>query len=99
MDRYSLCRLTLKKLLYLIRHQLFMKRLTVKVIPNAKKNDITDQGSQLIVRVTAPPVGGKANKTVIMLLAEYFKVKKRSIRIVQGEKNRKKIIEIDTDGL
>ncbi len=74
-----------------------MKRITIKVIPNSKKNEVNTTGESPIVRVTAPPVGGKANKAVIAVLAKHFNVKKRSIRIVQGEKSRNKVIEIDTD--
>jgi uncharacterized protein (TIGR00251 family) len=74
-----------------------MKRITIKVIPNSKKNEVNTTGESLIVRVTAPPVGGKANKAVIAVLATHFKVKKRSIRIVQGEMARNKVIEIDLD--
>jgi uncharacterized protein (TIGR00251 family) len=74
-----------------------MKRVAVKVIPNAKKNEIVEHELNLVVRITAPPVGGKANKEVIKILAEYFKIKKSSINIIKGEKSRNKLIEIDTD--
>lgn len=74
-----------------------MKRLAVKVIPNSKKNEVNTIEESLIVRVTASPVDGKANKAAIRILAKHFNVKKRSIRIVQGEKARNKVIEIDSD--
>jgi len=71
-----------------------MKSIKIKVIPNAKKNNISEKGDMLKVRVTAPAVNGKANKAVIEVLAKFFKVKKRCISIIRGEKTREKIIGI-----
>jgi uncharacterized protein (TIGR00251 family) len=71
-----------------------MKLLNVKVIPNAKENEVTEERNRVIVHVTAPAVGGKANRALIEVLAEYFKVKKKNVRIIRGEKSREKIVEI-----
>lgn len=71
-----------------------MKKITVRVIPNARRNEVITEGSVLKVRVSAPAVEGKANEAVVDLLSEFFKVKKRCIRIVKGAKSREKIIEI-----
>lgn len=68
--------------------------INIKVIPNAKKNEVIEEGDRLKVRVTAPAIDGKANKAVAEILAEFFKVKKRDIRIIRGEKTREKVIEI-----
>jgi len=68
---------------------------TIKVIPNAKKNEVSEEGeNRLRIRTTAPALGGRANKALIELLAEFFKVKKSSIRIIRGEKSREKVVEI-----
>lgn len=72
-----------------------MKVVNVKVIPNAKKNDVSEEAGRLKVHVKAPAVGGKANKTLVEVLAEFFKVKRTSVRIVAGEKSRKKVVEVD----
>ncbi len=68
----------------------------VKVIPNAKKNRILEEGGMFKAYVTAPAVEGKANKALIKLLAEHFKVKKGDVRIIRGARSRKKVVEIDT---
>jgi len=70
-------------------------RILVKVIPNARKNEVKLLGEgRYQVRVTAPPVKGKANEKVIELLAEYFGKPKRSISIVRGLRTRDKVVEI-----
>ena len=71
-----------------------MKTITIKVIPNAKKNEIISDNDRLKVKVNAPATDGKANKAVIKLLAVYFKVKERQISIIRGEKSREKQIQI-----
>ena len=69
-------------------------KVIVFVIPNAKKAKIEKENDRLVVHVDAPAVGGKANKRLIELLADFFKVKKSSVRILRGEKSREKLIEI-----
>lgn len=66
----------------------------IKVIPGAKKNEVLKRDSELLVKVTAEPEKGKANKEVIKALADYFKVKKGQISIIKGASSRHKIIEI-----
>ncbi len=71
-----------------------MKVINVKVIPNAKKNEVTEEAGRLKVHVQAPAVDGRANKAAIEALAEYFRVKKSGIRIIRGEKKREKVVEV-----
>ncbi|MBN2057797.1 MAG: YggU family protein [Candidatus Saganbacteria bacterium] len=68
---------------------------TVRVIPRAKKNKVVEENGQLKVHLTAPPVEGRANEALIEVLAEHFKVKKRQVRLVRGQKSRAKIVEIE----
>ena len=70
-------------------------KITARVKPNARKNEIVklEDGSYLI-KVTAPPVEGKANALVVEMLAEYFQKRKSDITVLRGEKGRDKIIEI-----
>ena len=76
-------------------------KISVKVIPNAKQNEIVEDIIDLLgvrilkIKVNQPPEEGRANKAVIEILADYFKVKKNSIRIIKGETSRNKIVEID----
>ena len=72
-------------------------RLTVKVIPNAKKERIEGRGGHLKVYLNAPALEGRANKRLIEILADHFCIKKRNIEIVHGERSREKIVEISKD--
>lgn len=74
-----------------------MKQLHIKVIPNAHHNSVDEGVDHITVRVTVSAVDGKANKAVITLLAKYFQVKARMIRIVRGETSRHKYIVIDEE--
>lgn len=75
-----------------------MKQIKVKVITNAKKNEVVEGEGMFKVYVNAPPVDGKANKAIIEVLAEYFKVRKSNVKIIRGEKSKQKIIEINAGG-
>lgn len=76
-------------------------KISIKVTPNAKHNEIVDDVTDMLgdrclrVKVTQPPEDGKANKAAIELLAKYFKIRKSAISIVSGTTSRNKIVEID----
>jgi hypothetical protein len=71
-------------------------KLTVKVKPNSRKNEVkrTEDG-KFTIFVTDSPFEGKANAKLIELLSEYLEKPKRCISIVAGFKSRNKIVEID----
>ncbi len=68
--------------------------LRVHVVPNSRDNKISEvmEDGTLKIHIKAPPVEGKANKAVLDLLSKYFNWPKPSIKIVKGEKSRKKTI-------
>lgn len=70
-------------------------RIYAKVIPRSSKNEVIKMSeNDYKVRVTAPPVGGKANEMLVKLLAEYFDVAKSRVLIVAGKTARVKMIDI-----
>jgi len=66
----------------------------VHVVPNAKRMSIKKEDDYYIVHIDAPPLGGKANKRLIEILAGYFGVKKSNVTIVKGIRSREKLVEI-----
>lgn len=74
--------------------------LSLKISPNASKNEIIKTEDGLKIKVTAQPIDGKANKALVEFLAKQFKVPKTSIEILRGETSKEKTILIkvfDTD--
>jgi hypothetical protein len=71
-------------------------RIKLKVITRAKEEQVQKLSDQSYkIKVHAPPERGRANERVRELLSEEFNVNKNKIRIVSGELNNKKIVEID----
>ena len=69
--------------------------LRCQIQPKAANDEITGvHGDRLKVRITAPPVDGKANEHIIKWFSKLFKVPKTNVDIVQGELGRQKTIRI-----
>ena len=66
----------------------------VRVATKAKENSLKGSGDNFKVRLTAAPVGGKANKTLISVLADYFSLKKSRVKIVKGARSRDKLVSL-----
>ena len=67
--------------------------ISVKVIPNAKRNEIKKENEGLKVYLTAPAIEGKANKRLLEILAKHFNCRKSELKIIKGEKTRNKLIK------
>ncbi len=69
--------------------------LEVRVIPNASRTAITGtRGDEVVLRLTAPAIEGKANRAALGYLSRAFVVRSSAVRLVGGEKSRHKKIEI-----
>lgn len=69
--------------------------INVKVITNASKDQVVQKTkSEFLIKVTTAPEKGKANKRIIELLADYFRVSKSDISIAKGQTSPRKIIKI-----
>ncbi len=68
----------------------------VKLLPKSSRNQIVGrEGDHFKVKVTAPPIEGRANKALIDLLAKKLRVPKGSIEIISGKRSRLKSIRIE----
>lgn len=65
---------------------------SLKISPNAKKNEIIKDESGIKIKITAQPVEGKANKALIEYLSKTFKVPKTSVEIVKGDTSKEKTV-------
>ena len=69
--------------------------LRLHVQPRASSNGLAGlQGDMLKLRLTTPPVDGKANKAVIAYLAKLLHLPKSSITLRSGQQSRSKTIVI-----
>lgn len=70
-------------------------RLSVRVKPRASRSRIlrTD-GLSIEASIAAPPVDGAANAELLLLLASALGVSKSSLRLVQGETAKNKVVEV-----
>jgi len=67
----------------------------VRVIPRSSKSAIVGiQGDALKLRITAPPVEGKANEECIRFLSGLFGVARKQIVITGGASSKNKRIAI-----
>ncbi|HOS96380.1 MAG TPA: DUF167 domain-containing protein [Deltaproteobacteria bacterium] len=70
--------------------------LNLRVQPNASREGAGDvRNDALIIRLNAPAIEGRANEALIKFLSKRLSVAKSRIRILQGERGRNKLVEID----
>jgi len=63
--------------------------------PKASKDEFAGlHGDRLKIRLTAPPVEGKANAHLLAFLAKAFGVPKSQVSLESGELNRQKRVRI-----
>lgn len=67
--------------------------LSVRIIPRASRNEIQGlHDKALKIRLSAPPVEGKANAELIKLLSKTLKLSRTQIDLKSGETGRNKTI-------
>jgi hypothetical protein len=71
-------------------------KIFVKVKPSSKNPELKKLSeTNFFVAVREPPVRGRANRAVINVLAEYFKISKSQVRLALGATSKNKIFEIN----
>ena len=67
----------------------------IKAVPRASKDEIQGlHDGALKIRLTTPPVDGKANQALIKFLSKQLNISKAQIELTQGETSRSKILRI-----
>jgi uncharacterized protein (TIGR00251 family) len=69
-------------------------KILVVVTPNAREEEVTRETDRYQVKVKEPPREGRANDSVIRLLAAHFRVPKNYVRILKGQTSKIKVVEI-----
>jgi uncharacterized protein len=70
--------------------------LNVRLQPRARRDEVVgERGEAIVIRVTAPPVDGKANAALCALLARAAGVAPSRVAVVRGHTARDKVIRVD----
>jgi uncharacterized protein (TIGR00251 family) len=71
-------------------------KLAVRVIPNARRTEFSGRrDGEIVLRLSAPAVEGKANKAAVEFIAKHFGISRSRVTLVAGEKTRHKVFEVD----
>ncbi|HEY3316485.1 MAG TPA: DUF167 domain-containing protein [Bacillota bacterium] len=63
----------------------------VRVQPRSSRSKVGGtRGGALVVRVTAPPVEGEANRALLVTVADWLGVRRSQVTLVAGETSRQK---------
>ena len=69
--------------------------LRVRVQPRAQRDALCgERGGALVVRVTAPPVEGRANEALAHVLARALGVPPSAVHVVRGATGRDKLVAV-----
>lgn len=68
----------------------------VTVHAGSSKRGVEIRNQEFHIYTTKKPIKGEANRDAIELLAEYFRVPKRYITLIKGEKTKNKIFRVES---
>lgn len=68
----------------------------VRLVPRARRDELAGVlNGALKIRLTAPPVEGRANEACVRFLARFLGVPRASVFIVTGHTAREKLIRVE----
>jgi uncharacterized protein (TIGR00251 family) len=71
----------------------------VRVQPRARKDEVVgERNGTIVIRVTAPPVDGKANDALCRFVAARAGVAPSKVRVVRGHAARDKVVRVEGIG-
>jgi uncharacterized protein (TIGR00251 family) len=69
---------------------------TIRLQPRARRDEVVgERGGAVVVRVTAPPVDGRANEALCRLVAKAAGVAPSKVSIVRGHRSRDKVVRVE----
>jgi uncharacterized protein (TIGR00251 family) len=71
-------------------------QIDVRLQPRAKRDEIVgEREGVLVVRVTAPPIEGRANDALCALIARRARVGRTRVEVVRGASSRDKVVRVE----
>ncbi|MBU1032962.1 MAG: DUF167 domain-containing protein [Patescibacteria group bacterium] len=72
-----------------------MSKITFRIIPNASTSELVGKDNGVWkIRISSPPIDGKANKELIRLLADVLDLAPSEIEILKGHSSKIKTLDI-----
>ena len=70
--------------------------LTLHIQPGAKRSEVAGlHGDALKVRLSAPPIEGRANEALLRFIADSFDVPLRQVELLRGAQSRQKMVRVE----
>jgi len=70
--------------------------LSIKLQPRAANNEIGEaMGSELKIRLTAPPVDSAANRALLEFLSEKLDCSRGAVQLLRGHTSRHKVVFVE----
>jgi uncharacterized protein (TIGR00251 family) len=70
--------------------------LSVRVQPRSRRDEVVgERAGAVVIRLSAPPVDGKANAALCAYLAKLAGVPKTNVSVVRGQTSRDKVVRIE----
>jgi uncharacterized protein (TIGR00251 family) len=79
-----------------VRMSRAMTDLSIRLQPRARRDEVVgERGGAIVIRVTAPPVDGKANAALCALVARAAGVSPSRVSVVRGQTSRDKAVRVE----
>jgi uncharacterized protein (TIGR00251 family) len=73
-----------------------MADVAIRLQPRAKREEVVgERAGAIVIRVTAPPVDGKANAALCAFIAKAAGVSASSVDVVRGQTSRDKVVRVE----
>jgi len=72
-----------------------MADVAIRLQPRAKRSEVVgERAGAIVIRVTAPPVDGKANAALCAFVAKAAGVPGSAVEVVRGQTSRDKVVRV-----
>lgn len=72
-----------------------MTKISVRIIPNAAKSEVVGlEGKTWKIRISSPPIEGRANDALVRFLADKLDIAPSCIEILKGQTSKIKILSV-----
>ena len=73
-----------------------MGDIAIRVQPRSRRNEVVgERAGAVVIRLTAPPVDGKANSALCAFVARAAGVPPSRVSVVRGQTARDKVVRVD----